>query len=518
MVALAPSHCVARDRLAATLWPDRSEVQAKASLRQELSGLRRALGDAADVLEANATLVRLEADGTTTDLSQRGRAEFLEGMDIRSEPFDDWRRAEEARLDGAEDDAPTAESAPPDIFENPAVLLLGFSAASDADEDISFATGLVADLRTSLGLWRWFPVVGPEAVGWVTDRVADPRALAEGVGAAYFIGGMVRRAGEAIRVTVSLTEVSGGRLVWSDTFDGDMSDVFGMQEAISQGIVSRVVPEIARAEGQRVVRKPPQNLRAWELVAQTEELERTGGEGYGTIESNVAQVPLLEEAVRLEPEYSRAWSRLGRYYFRCAMQGWTDDLAASIEKSLELCEKGAQLDPTEWEGQAYLALTLIFGKQDFGPARFHAMESVRLNPSATLARHACGCALEWIGEPEQALRRLRVIFDLNPNPPNRAAVLGDITTCELFVGNYEAAEEAARQIMNIAPDYARGLQRVAMTLGHTGDIDTAASVVARVGELMDDFDEAYVRKTYPYARPEHTETLIEGLRLAGWKG
>ena len=135
-----------------------------------------------------------------------------------------------------------------------------------------------------------------------------------------------------------------------------------------------------------------------------------------------------------------------------------------------------------------------------------------------LARHACGCALEWIGEPEQALRHLRVIFDLNPNPPNRAAVLGDITTCELFVGNYEAAEEAARQIMNIAPDYARGLQRVAMTLGHTGDIDTAASVVARVGELMDDFDEAYVRKTYPYARPEHTETLIEGLRLAGWKG
>ena len=72
--------------------------------------------------------------------------------------------------------------------------------------------------------------------------------------------------------------------------------------------------------------------------------------------------------------------------------------------------------------------------------------------------------------------------------------------------------------MNIAPDYGRGLQRVVMTLGHTGDLETAGRALTRVEEIMPDFDEAYVRKTYPYARPEHTEILIEGLRLAGWKG
>ena len=518
MLALSPNGCVARDRLAATLWPDRSEAQAKASLRQELSNLRKSLESGRDLLSADASVVRLDMGAVTLGLETRGRGEFLEGMDIRSEPFDDWRRGEALRLDKAEA-APTGEAlSVPDIFENPAVLLLGFTPASDNADDVSFATGLVVDLRTSLGLWRWFPVIGPEAVGWKTEHDGDVREMASGVGAAYVIGGMIRKSGERVRVSATLTSANRGRLVWSDTFDGEISDVFGLQEAISRAVVARVVPEIERSEAQRIVRRPPESVHAWHLVAQTEEIERTGGEGYGTPEANSSMIPLLEEATRIEPAYARAWGRLGRQYFRAAMQGWTEDRSGAIERAVELCSKAVALDPTEWESQAYHALTLIFGKHDFGPARFHAMEAVRLNPSAALARHACGCALEWIGEPEAALEHLYAIFDLDPNYTNRAAVLGDITTCELFVGNLKAAEDAARKIMNIAPDYARGLQRVVMTLGHSGDIETAQRALARVYELMPYFDEAYVRQTYPYARPEDTEVIIEGLRRAGWTG
>ncbi|MXQ08696.1 hypothetical protein GQ651_12640 [Alphaproteobacteria bacterium GH1-50] len=518
MLALSPNGCVARDRLAATLWPDRSEAQAKASLRQELSNLRKSLESGRDLLTADATVVRLDMDAVALGLETQGRGEFLEGMDIRSEPFDDWRRGEALRLEKAQPATTGDALSVPDIFENPAVLLLGFTPASDESEDISFATGLVVDLRTSLGLWRWFPVIGPEAVGWKTEHDGDVRELAGSVGAAYVIGGMIRRSGEKVRVSASLTSANSGRLVWSDTFDGEISDIFALQEEISHAVVARVVPEIERSEAKRIVRRPPDSIHAWQLVARTEEIERTAGEGYGTPEANASMLPFLEEATRLEPDYARAWTRLGRQHFRAAMQGWTEDRTSAIDRAVELCAKAVALDPTEWESQAYRALTLIFGKHDFGPARFHAMEAVRLNPSATLARHACGCALEWIGEPEAALEHLYVIFDLDPNYTNRAAVLGDITTCELFVGNLEAAEVAARKIMNIAPDYARGLQRVVMTLGHTGDLETAERVLSRIYELMPEFDEAYVRQTYPYARPEDTEVIIEGLRRAGWTG
>jgi len=209
---------------------------------------------------------------------------------------------------------------------------------------------------------------------------------------------------------------------------------------------------------------------------------------------------------------------LGRFYFRSAMLGWAEDRDASMETALEYCEHAASLDPTEWEGQAYHALTLIFGKHSFGPARFHAQEAVRLNPSAPSARHACGCALEWLGEVDEALQHLRLVFELNPNHANRAAVLGDITTCELFAGNIDGAVEAARQLRDLAPGYGRGLQRVVVTLGHANRFEEAAETLARVMKLQPDFDEAYVRQTYPYSRPEHVEMIVEGLRLAGWQG
>jgi TolB-like protein/cytochrome c-type biogenesis protein CcmH/NrfG len=520
MLARAPKHAVTRDRMAATLWTDRNEDQARASLRQELSSLRRTLGEASDILTADATCIRIDAARLDPETGSSDMGDFLEGLDLRSEPFDDWRREESARSPQPEN-APAQcgdENVATQIFEQPSVLIMGFVPASAAEEDASFATGLVVDLRTSISLWRWFPVIGPEAIGWKTERDGDLRDIATSVGAAYAIGGTIRRAGARVRVTASLTETGTGHLLWSETFDGEMTDIFEMQEAIGRAVVARVAPEIGHAEATRILRQRPANMTAWQLVAQTDELERTGGEGYGTHASNLAQVPLLEEAIRLEPDYARAWGRLGRYYFRGALQGWIEDREAAFEKALELCRRAVECDPTEWEAQAYLALTMIFGTQAYGPARFHAFEAVRLNPSAPLARHACGCLLEWIGEPETALEHLHALFDLNPNHTNRAAVLGDITTCQMFVGQMDKAVETARQIRDIAPDYARGLQRVVVTLGMAGMTEEAGEVLARVLELQPDFDESYLRSTYPYAKAEHADMIVEGFRRAGWNG
>ncbi len=93
MLPLAPKSALARDLLAATLRPDRAQDQACASLRQELSTLRRALHGAGDILTADAAMVRLCPEALDPDLGQSGQGEFLEGLDLRSEPFDDWRRA-----------------------------------------------------------------------------------------------------------------------------------------------------------------------------------------------------------------------------------------------------------------------------------------------------------------------------------------------------------------------------------------------------------------------------------------
>jgi TolB-like protein len=269
-----------------------------------LSSLRRALGNGAEIVTADATSVRIDAATLSLDRGRQEDGEFLEGLDLRSEPFDDWRREQTARLSEAWGSRPdhgrrTSSPTPPCSFSASARPLTGA-------DDIAFATGLVIDLRTSLSSWRLLPVIGPEAIGWKTDRDGDMLEMARSVGASYVIGGAIRRAGDRIRVSASLTDSDTGHLIWAETFDGKMADIFEMQEAISRAVVARVTPEIGRAEAARIQRRRPRNMTAWHLLAQTDELERTGGEGYGTPESNRAQVPLLEEAIRIEPDFARA--------------------------------------------------------------------------------------------------------------------------------------------------------------------------------------------------------------------
>jgi hypothetical protein len=120
MLALSGTGAVARDRLAATLWPDRSEEQARASLRQELSSLRRALGNGAGIVTADATSVRIDASALSPDRGRPEDGEFLEGLDLRSEPFDDWRREQAALLSEAGDPGRracrTSSPTPPSLF------------------------------------------------------------------------------------------------------------------------------------------------------------------------------------------------------------------------------------------------------------------------------------------------------------------------------------------------------------------------------------------------------------------
>ena len=616
LLALSPSRCVTRDGAAEMLWPDRGEAQARASLRQELSVLKKALEPlGVDVFEADADRIELVDDAPVTfdvwaeDLAHGAlRGALLEDVDLRSDIFEDWRRHQnaailarqaarteaaladaearqdwedavrladrllqhdplneaavagkmrvalargrrpealalyrdhEARLARDLDASPgaalarivsEAEGRPADagaieqpgvgrtIFARPAVLLLCFEHLGNDDDGQMIAEGIADDLRVTLSYWRWFPVIGPEAIGWKTAREIDLRGSAAEVGAGYVVSGSVRRMGDRIRISASLTAADSGRVLWSEAFDGMMDDIFAFQDEVSRAIVARLEPRLGQAEAERISRGRPGDLRAWQLVARADEIERRGGEGYGTRESNLEQKPLLEEATRLEPDYARAWSRIAKLYWRLFIMAWSDDHLGAMKASLEASGRAIAVDGQDWEAHAYHGLALIFGARDYGAGLFHAEESVRLNPSATLARHAYGCALEWVCRYEEAVEHFEAIFRLNPRHGARAAVLGDLTTCHMYLGELDRAVEEARQIVAIAPGYSRGLQRCLATFGAAGRSDLAEPVLELLLKAQPDFSENYVRETYPFSTDESLETFLRALRRGGWSG
>ncbi len=402
-----------------------------------------------------------------------------------------------------------------DVLHRPLVLFLPFEALSLSDGDALLASGLCEDVRTTLASWRSFPVVGPEAIGGVKG---DIKRLAASVDAAYAVTGSVRRAGNRARVVARLIDAPSGQELWSQTFDGNLDDVFEFQDEISRRIVSQIEPELSQAEAKKIPVTRPKDLTTWELLTKAIDAERRGGDGYGTSEANNAQRDFVSQAIERDPEFCEAWARLGRCYFRDFLMGWAEDGNQALAKSLEASARAIEIDPCNSVAQAFRSQSLLFGNLDPQGSYEHAREAVRLNPSNVMGHYMMGCTLIYCGEPETAFDHYENVLRLNPAFSGKGALYCDQMMCKALVGNLDEAVDYARKTMDIAPKYLRGLQRSAAVLAHAGKIDEAVDILRRIDELGGAFTETYLRETYPFTRPKDRDFLISGLHKAGWNG
>ncbi|MHA1548586.1 MAG: BTAD domain-containing putative transcriptional regulator, partial [Alphaproteobacteria bacterium] len=130
------------------------------------------------------------------------------------------------------------------VLSNPAVLVLPLeNYGGEAAEDY-FARGMTDDIIVALSNWRWFPVIGPNAVLAAADAAGDLRTTAALVGARYVLSGNVRRAAGRVRVGVQLVDAASGHTIWAQRYDRSINDVFALQDEISEQIVAQVEPQL----------------------------------------------------------------------------------------------------------------------------------------------------------------------------------------------------------------------------------------------------------------------------------
>jgi len=208
-LATQPGMRAERGLLADLLWADRAEEQARASLRQELAVLRKALPEG--VMEANRQMVWLDPARVTAD--RNGQGDFLQGFDLQSEPFEDWLRQER----GAERPAnPPAPQNPPRA--RPAIAVLPFAEMGVAADDM-FADGVVEEITGALSRVHEFDVIARQSAFALQGEALDVPQAAARLGAQYVVEGSVRRAGDRVRIAVQLVNGKDGHTLWSERFD-----------------------------------------------------------------------------------------------------------------------------------------------------------------------------------------------------------------------------------------------------------------------------------------------------------
>ncbi len=219
--------------------------------------------------------------------------------------------------------------------QKPSIAVLPFSNMSGDAADDSFADGVTEEIITALSRVRWFFVIARGSAFAYKSRDTDPNDIARELGVRYILMGSVRRAGDRIRVTAKLIDGSNGSSVWARSYDRALSDIFSVQDDITQTIVGGIEPELGRAERERARVKHRESIDAWSIY------QRGMFHLYRYTKDDLVEArKQFAAAIAIDPELGPAYSATAEAYYYEVVYGFAESIAHNRERAIEFAQKG----------------------------------------------------------------------------------------------------------------------------------------------------------------------------------
>ena len=390
----------------------------------------------------------------------------------------------------------------------PSIAVLPFVNLSNDPAQDYFADGMVEDIITGLSRLRWLFVIARNSTYAYKGTAPDVRQVASDLGVRYVLEGSVRRAGDQLRVTSQLIDASTGAQVWAERYDRAATDVFAVQDEITESVVASIEPQLYAAENRRFQSKPPGSLDAWGHVMRAMPRIWTWGE-----EDSETALEDLRRAIAIEPDYARAHSLLAWTYITGSHMGWVS-FADVFSLALESERRSVEFDGEDpW---AHLALGYVHMlSRRFKPAIEELEETIRLNPNFALGHMVLGSAHGFGGAGDDGLQHLALGMRLSPRDPHQSFYLSACAICHFVAGRYQECATLNRRAVLLRPRFTSAWRSLAASAGIAGDIDSAAAALAETRQLQPELSVEWVETHHPIVRPEDRAIYIDGLRKAG---
>jgi TolB-like protein/Flp pilus assembly protein TadD len=393
---------------------------------------------------------------------------------------------------------------PPD---KPSIAVLPFQNLSGDAEQEYFADGMVEEIITGLSRIKWLFVIARNSSFAYKGQAVDVKQVGRELGVRYVLEGSVRKAGDRVRISAQVVETETGLHLWADRYDRRLDDIFALQDEITLNAVGAIEPSLRDAEIERVKRKRPDSLDAYDLVL------RAIPSVYILMPEEVAKaVPLLEQAIALEADYASAhgWLAWCRQLLFLRAGFNESDRTAAIRHAGAAVRHGRD-DSTALALSAHVIGLLGHDKV---AAREAFERALALSPSSALALFLGAIVLAYAGEAERAIdwgeRALRF------SPFDRLAVAGHqaIAIGHLLGGRYEEAVNAARRAVLSNPSFSVTLSLLAAALAKLGRTEEAKTAAMQALTQQPSFSLGRYCTAIGVI-PALTETLMEAWREAG---
>jgi adenylate cyclase len=397
--------------------------------------------------------------------------------------------------------------------DRPSVAVLSFTNMSADPEQEFFADGIAEDVITALSRYPSLFVIARNSSFTYKGRAVDVKQIGRELGVRYVLEGSLRTAGARIRVTVQLVEAETGKHVWAARYDRDLTDIFAVQDEITETATIAIAPAIAEAEQQRALRKPPGSLDAW--AAYQRGLWHLGKFAR---EDNALAEKFFQGAIGLDPTFAGGYRGLGYAQFQAAMSGFQKRSLPEAQSSAEaLARRAVGLDGADAEARTFLGEMLLY-RGDHDGALAEAERALAMSPNLARGQGWRGAALIFSGRAGEGLASLATSIRLDPRDPLLALRLNHLAVGLYLAHEYEATIEAARRGIRSNPDFPSTYRWVAAALGQLGRLEEAEAALKKAIAVAPVSFDAFVRQRVPWHRPEDHAHMLEGLRKAGWEG
>jgi adenylate cyclase len=405
----------------------------------------------------------------------------------------------------------TASSARPTPSSptKPSIVVLPFKNMSGDPEQEYFADGIVEDIITALSRVRWLFVIARNSSFTYKNKSIDARQIGRELGVRYLLEGSIRKAGQRVRISGQVLEAATGAHMWADRFDGEISEIFELQDRITASVVIAVEPSLRLAEIERARRKPTENLDAYDLYLRAlPAINVYTRAGFAEAEG------LLRRAVTLDPTYADALAALAECLVRMTVNGWAADKQASSAEARELAGRAISADSENASVLAIAAWAFSTLGVRFEQSLDLADRALALHPNSVHVRSFCGWVYHYVGDSLRAIEQFEEARRLSPVDPKSYFPMLGLAAAHFFAGHFEETVTLTSRILVEVPTHNAARRYRAAALAYLGRTEEAKAVIAELLKAQPNSSLRMSRST-AFHDPRMAELYITGLQKAG---
>jgi len=337
-----------------------------------------------------------------------------------------------------------AETAFAPAAASTSIVVLPFADLSAQKDQEYFCDGLAEELIDALTKISGWRVVSRTSAFSFKSQNLDIRTIGERLNASHALEGSMRKAGNRLRITAQLVNVTDGFQLWSEKYDRELDDVFAIQDGIAAAIVKKLQMKLTGAQETELVKRYTKNLDAYNLYLQARfHLNKRTEEG---LKKGVAY---CEQAIALDPEYALAYAGLADGFALLGFQGFLPpngampQAKAAAEKALAIDEalaeahtslgciraiyewnwresekefkRALELEPNDGAAHYWHALWYLLPTGQFDKCLAEIQKALELDPLALVLKAGIGWQYYFARQFEQAIAALQKTLEMDEN-------------------------------------------------------------------------------------------------------